>query len=487
MQPKDVHVRLLYLGKESQDSERTTVTSLKTKPACKTPTLNVLETIHDVRGSHEEFDLDIHGFRYIKAPSEFKDWASEQGIQKNLVSEVEDLLRNELEGCDELHIIETKNQQPPPEKHCSEMVHVDYTASSVESLVRQRSEIKADYLLAGRVRLINIWKPILCTVSRSPIAITDGREVNTQRDISKVDTGTPMRHGHYRDGYRWYYMSEQAEEDVLLFKTYDSDPSVPSTACFRTMFDVPNNPADTPPSRMVEIQALVFTHPVSKQVAHHLKTDATESLKRKSKVLSDELSHHQALVRAGLDLRQWESSNTAERMRHLISDRDHSRAEALSLSMQLNYLESWIMHLYMSCSSVSPYDPVFEQLQRFVCSTPRLCGRFGQDQQAYQSLVQSVNMYGPDAEILMLRQQLQAQYAENERLKVQMNARVEDKMNEAFDSALQLAVDHERGKDSVVIEGLRQEIQRLQMALRTSNSKNEDPTELAGVNVSEIP
>ncbi len=57
----------------------------------------------------------------------------------------------------------------------------------------------------------------------------------------------------------------------------------------------------------------------------------------KIKVLSDELSHHQALVRAGLDLRQWESSNTAERMRHLISDRDHSRAEALS-SMQLSYL-----------------------------------------------------------------------------------------------------------------------------------------------------
>lgn len=179
MQPKDVHVRLLYLGKESQDSERTTVTSLKTKPACKTPTLNVLETIHDVRGSHEEFDLDIHGFRYIKAPSEFKDWASEQGIQKNLVSEVEDLLRNELEGCDELHIIETKvsirvpmvicpNQHEAtepaasPGKHCSEMVHVDYTASSVESLVRQRSEIKADYLLAGRVRLIK-YVVFLCS------------------------------------------------------------------------------------------------------------------------------------------------------------------------------------------------------------------------------------------------------------------------------------------------------------------------------------
>ncbi|KAG9667831.1 hypothetical protein KCU99_g8745, partial [Aureobasidium melanogenum] len=463
MQPKDVHVRLLYLGEERQYSERATVTSPKTKPACKTPTLSVLETIHDVRGAPEEFDLDIHGFRYIKAPSRFTDWASEQEIQKDLVSEIEDLLRNELEGCDELHLIKTKNQQHFPEKHFNEMVHVDYTASSVD-----------------------IWKPMKCTVSRSPIAVTDGREVDTQRDISQVDTGIPMRHGHYRDGYRWYYMSEQAEDDVLLFKTYDSDPSVPSTACFRTMFDVPNTPAETPSSKAIEIQALIFTHPVSKQLAHHLEPDENESLKQKIKVLSDELSHHQALVRAGLDLRQWESSNTAERMRHLISDRDHSRAEALSLSMQLNYLESWIMHLYMSCSSVSPYDQVFEQLQRFVCSTPRLHGRLGHDQQAYQNLVQSMNWYGPDAEIMMLRQQLQAQYAENERLKAQMNARVEGRMNEAFDSALQLAVDHERNKDGIVIEDLCQEIQRLQEALRTSNSENESSTEQAGESVSEI-
>ncbi|KAH0148188.1 hypothetical protein KCU67_g11550, partial [Aureobasidium melanogenum] len=379
-----------------------------------------------------------------------------------------------------------QNQQHSPEKHFNEMVHVDYTASNVESLVRQISEIKADYLLAGRVRLINIWKPIECTVSRSPIAVTDGREVDTQRDISQVDTGIPMRHGHYRDGYRWYYMSEQAEEDVLLFKTYDSDLSVPSTACFRTMFDVPNTPAETPSSKAIEIQALIFTHPVSKQLARHLEPDENESLKQKIKVLSDELSHHQALVRAGLDLRQWESSNTAERMRHLISDRDHSRAEALSLSMQLNYLESWIMHLYMSCSSVTPYDQVFEQLQRFVCSTPRLYERLGHDQQAYQNLVQSMNWYGPDAEIMMLRQQLQAQFAENERLKAQMNARVEGRMNEAFDSALQLAVDHERNKDGIVVEDLRQEIQRLQEALRTSKSENESSTELAGESVSEI-
>ena len=148
-----------------------------------------------------------------------------------------------------------------------------------------------------------------------------------------------MRHGRYRDGYHWYYMSEQSEEDVLLFKTYDSDESVSSTTCLRTTFELPNTPAETL-SKTIEIQALIFTHPVSKEdVQHRQSEEEVELLKRRITILSDEISQSQALVRAGLNLRQWESSKTAEQMRHLISDRDHSRAESLSLSMQLNYLE----------------------------------------------------------------------------------------------------------------------------------------------------
>lgn len=37
---------------------------------------------------------------------------------------------------------------------------------------------------------------------------------------------------------------------------------------------------------------------------------------------------------------------SAKRIHHLIFDRDHSRAEALSLSIQLNTSEKWMMHAY---------------------------------------------------------------------------------------------------------------------------------------------
>lgn len=288
-----------------------------------------------------------------------------------------------------------------------------------------------------------------------------------------------MRYGRYREERHWYYMSEQAEEDILLFKIYDSDHGMPSTTCLRTTFDIPGKPTETLP-KTIEIQALVFTRPVSKQFAQVQDPgEEVELLKRKVTTLSDEIAQNQAFIRAGLDLRQWESSKTAERIRHLISDRDHSRAETLSLSMQLNYLEEWITNLYMTWSSLSHYDPLVERMQHLIFSTPRLRQRLGQDQQAHLSLVQSMGLYGPDAEILLLRQQLQAQYAENKRLKARINAQVEDRTNEAFDSALQMAVENERGKDDVVIEDLRKEIQRLHMALEASTSESEKSAEAA--------
>lgn len=111
MSPKDVHVRLHYLN-EQYDGGDDTGESSKRKTTCKPHTLSVLETIHDVRGAHEEFSLDLQGFRFIKASTKFKDWTLEQEIRKVLVPEIEDLLRQELESCDEIHVIDIKVDQP---------------------------------------------------------------------------------------------------------------------------------------------------------------------------------------------------------------------------------------------------------------------------------------------------------------------------------------------------------------------------------------
>ncbi|THZ07718.1 hypothetical protein D6C95_01886 [Aureobasidium pullulans] len=456
---KDVHVRLNYCQEEPQvlPSKPTTRNS-PTKPG-------PLETIQDVREAHEEFDLELHGFRYVKAPTDFTNWDSELEIRNVLIPEMEVLLRQELRGCDEIHVVGIKSEQGPSASGCNRMVHIDHTVSSVESMLHQKYGIRPEHLLTRRVRLINIWRPVNCVVHSDPIAIADGRGLDLKRDITSSDLSTPIGIGRYHEERHWYYMSEQAEEDVLLFKTYDSNQAASSKACLRTAFNIPDPSGSNSCSKAIEIQVLVFTHPNDEQTTHVHQVKEVETLRKELGTLSNDVLHNQDVVRAVLDLRQWESLKAAEQMHHLASDRDHSRAESQSLSKQLNYLEEWIMGLYMSCSLSSEETDTVEQLRHFICSTPRLRERFSQDEQAYQSMRQSMNLFGADAELMLLRQQLYAQCRETERLAANIDAKVESKMDEGFQAAVQTAVKQERSKDEFVIQDLRQENQRLRQAL----------------------
>lgn len=42
----------------------------------------------------------------------------------------------------------------------AKQVHTDNTERSVITKIRRLTEMKADYLLSGRTRIINIWRPI---------------------------------------------------------------------------------------------------------------------------------------------------------------------------------------------------------------------------------------------------------------------------------------------------------------------------------------
>lgn len=69
----------------------------------------------------------------------------------------------------------------------------------------------------------------------------------------------------YRNGFRWYYCSEQAEEDVLLFKNYDSATDVSARTVLHTAFDLPpeNVPPNAPTRESIEVRALIFTYPAN--------------------------------------------------------------------------------------------------------------------------------------------------------------------------------------------------------------------------------
>lgn len=104
---KDVVVCLEYLSDIPLDK---TVKSLQVVPGSldRAGKSNVRlapgqpETIHDVRTLERLFSLDENGFKYVKAPTTFRNWSSQKAIGEIYLQEMEDLLRSEVEDCDEI-------------------------------------------------------------------------------------------------------------------------------------------------------------------------------------------------------------------------------------------------------------------------------------------------------------------------------------------------------------------------------------------------
>lgn len=238
-----------------------------------------LETLKDVRTRVEDFSLDRNGFQYVHAPTSFTEWSSQPRLGQVYLKEMEQLLRREVEGCDEVLFYDARIRQAGDQglrveglsyNPFARQVHTDNTETSAISKIRNLTEMKADYLLSGRCRIINLWRPIKHPVYDCGLAIADGsklrpgdiRECDRYRQDTKQYWDT-MGVIQYRPGFEWYYMSEHHQDDVILFKNYDSDTSVPAPICLHTAFDLPRNeiPPDAPTRESIEVRALVFTHP----------------------------------------------------------------------------------------------------------------------------------------------------------------------------------------------------------------------------------
>ncbi|KAJ5565073.1 hypothetical protein N7513_001315 [Penicillium frequentans] len=245
------------------------------------------ETIRDIRGVNDftKFTLETNGFVYAKHPpplfTQPKDFLDPEQVRNLFLPECEAILRKEIEGVDRIFIFDWKIRKKKSAKErrkrnpnllkFARQVHVDTLLTrdeletSLTERIRNHLPEEAHRLLSGRVQMINMWRPIGGPVEDDPIAVCDGRTLDTTKLI-----GTNMIRGDYNGtlmyplydpthACQWYYMSGQGVEDVLLFKSFDSQEGsvkhVPHTS-----FSLPDVPDDAPSRTSVEVRALVFTH-----------------------------------------------------------------------------------------------------------------------------------------------------------------------------------------------------------------------------------
>ncbi|KAF2791294.1 hypothetical protein K505DRAFT_249299 [Melanomma pulvis-pyrius CBS 109.77] len=256
------------------------------------------EIVHDVRDRASDFTLDNNGFTYIKQRSSLsiKDFDNREMITKTFLQEVEQVLKANLSGVDQVYIYDWRRRRrgshplhgkqidfadPLSPLGPATQVHLDQSPASVVQRVFNYLPEQADHLVQGRVRLMNLWRPIGGPVENWPLAVCDG---STLPETSLVECERIRREyvGNtmyllQTAGIKWYYHSQQSEDDLLIFKTFDSSRDVAANCkytqgltseemltivdCSHGSFQPKDVPSDTKIRQSIEVRALVFTYP----------------------------------------------------------------------------------------------------------------------------------------------------------------------------------------------------------------------------------
>ncbi len=226
--------------------------------------------IHDIRPIARDLSLDREGIRFVARPSAVRDFYDDDEVRRVYHPEIERLVA-ELSGAARIvvfdHTIRRRipgvedrttgaPRQPVPR------VHNDYTVKSGPQRVRDIVGDEAEALLARRFAIMNVWRPIRGPLEDAPLAICDARSV-ARADMVATDLVYRDRTGEiyyvtFNPSHRWLYAPRMREDEVFVFKVYDSAEDGRARFSPHSAFEDPTAPADPLPRESIEIRTLVF-------------------------------------------------------------------------------------------------------------------------------------------------------------------------------------------------------------------------------------
>lgn len=335
------------------------------------------------------------------------------------------------------------------------------------------------------------------------LAIADGGKLKDEDviecDRHRQDTGEfwdTMGVIKYRPGFEWYYMSYQDEPDVLLFKNFDTATDKQARTCLHTAFDLPPETvsAGSPTRESIEVRALIFTYPedgrrpsigwaMPQPLAESLNQGHLKPLDMEHSItdrLRTDIDESHEVKDAVLLLRRQEIKRLEGVEENLKSERD-SLADELALAkkqidIQTQHNEALQFQIQDLAQQLQQHAPELRsQVQRL--SAELLDARLTQDEHI-QRVLDSQYMSGNDVdERTILIQQLESSRIEAERWKTEAMGRGNEAVSRAWQTSVDEGVRREREKDAVVIQGLRNEIERLKAEHRGTDESSCLPRE----------
>ncbi len=223
-------------------------------------------TIQDGRQTHQDFKIHTQGFQLATAPTKLADFEDESLIEDIYYEEVKSIVSH-ITGAKDVFVFDhtirfgKANSRRKPAHH----VHNDYTERTAHSRAQER--LGADLFAKMKNRRmiqINVWRPLVDIVQRSPLAFCDATSINP-KDFIATNIHFPDT-DHVGEIYalrksveqRWFYFSQMKHEEVALIKGYDSLRDGTARFTPHTAFEYPDQAPQIPPRKSIETRTFAF-------------------------------------------------------------------------------------------------------------------------------------------------------------------------------------------------------------------------------------
>ena len=225
-------------------------------------------TLRNGRPHIDEFDIEKHGFRFVRHDTRVADFYDENEIRRVYYPEMEALVKAEA-GAKRVvvfdHTLRTADDELREAAKIREVVrrvHNDYTDWSGPQRVRDLMGDEAEELLKHRFAIVQVWRPIRHAVESWPLAIADARSLSPD-DMVVTERRYPDRIGQtsaitWNPEHRWYWFPHMRPDEALVFKTFESMKDGRARFTAHTAFEDPTTPPHARPRESIEIRTLAF-------------------------------------------------------------------------------------------------------------------------------------------------------------------------------------------------------------------------------------
>lgn len=234
-------------------------------------------TIRNARPMAAGLSLDVEGFAFAEQVSRVTDFNDDAQLASVYTPEIEKLVATVAGGreavvfdhtrrsTDAAHREKFGSRDPVPAPHS------DYDDSSARQRMRDKFGDAADERLRGRFAIVNVWRSMSGPIEQWPLTMCDARTIDEEFLIStrreapirpepsfEYARPSATRHAAYDANHRWFYFPRMTQNEVLLFKNYDTRTDGTAQFSLHSAFEDPDTPADPAPRETIETRAFVF-------------------------------------------------------------------------------------------------------------------------------------------------------------------------------------------------------------------------------------